>query len=89
MDNICFVCGIDRNTFDRKHPIGYDWHQLKEHSIWHTILVWQPSLCGRYAPYFASQSSSHSNMATIPWQERMLLMLPSEMIVSSVAPVGE
>ena len=25
MDNICFVCGIDRNTFDRKHPQGFDW----------------------------------------------------------------
>ena len=22
IDNVCFVCGIDRNTFDRKHPVG-------------------------------------------------------------------
>ena len=24
IDNVCFVCGIDRNTFDRKHPVDFE-----------------------------------------------------------------
>ena len=35
IDNVCFVCGIDRNTFDRKHPIGFEHHIRFEHNLWH------------------------------------------------------
>ena len=31
---MCFVCGIDRNTFDRKHPIGFEYHMFHEHNCW-------------------------------------------------------
>jgi hypothetical protein len=37
MENVCFVCGIDRNTFDRKHPHGYEYHIEYEHNIWHYL----------------------------------------------------
>lgn len=37
IENVCFVCGIDRNTFDRKHPIGFEHHRLIEHNIWHYL----------------------------------------------------
>jgi len=37
MENVCFVCGIDRNTFDRKHPHGYVYHIEHEHNIWHYL----------------------------------------------------
>eukprot|EP00965_Chrysotila_dentata_P053416 1772341-Pleurochrysis_carterae.AAC.1 len=34
LENLCFVCGMDRNTFDRKHPIGFEHHIKHEHNIW-------------------------------------------------------
>ena len=37
MENVCFICGIDRNTFDRKHPIGFEYHKEKEHNVWHYL----------------------------------------------------
>ena len=37
MENVCFVCGIDRNTFDRKHPFGFEYHIKYEHNIWHYL----------------------------------------------------
>ena len=37
MENVCFVCGIDRNSFDRKHPIGFEHHTEHEHNIWHYL----------------------------------------------------
>jgi hypothetical protein len=37
MENVCFVCGLDRNTFDRKHPIGFEYHTEHEHNIWHYL----------------------------------------------------
>jgi len=37
IDNVCFVCGIDRNTFDRKHPIGFEHHIRFEHNLWHYL----------------------------------------------------
>jgi len=37
IDNVCFVCGIDRNTFDRKHPIGFEHHIRSEHNLWHYL----------------------------------------------------
>ena len=37
MENVCFVCGIDRNTFDRKHPQGFEHHRKHEHNIWHYL----------------------------------------------------
>ena len=37
MENVCFVCGIDRNSFDRKHPIGFEYHTEHEHNIWHYL----------------------------------------------------
>ena len=39
MENVCFVCGIDRNTFDRKHPHGFDYHTEYEHNIWHYLSI--------------------------------------------------
>jgi len=37
MENVCFICGIDRNSFDRKHPIGFEYHRKHEHNIWHYL----------------------------------------------------
>ena len=37
MENVCFICGIDRNTFDRKHAHGYEYHIEHEHSVWHYL----------------------------------------------------
>ena len=37
IDNVCFVCGIDRNTFDRKHPVGFEHHIRNEHNLWHYL----------------------------------------------------
>jgi len=37
IDNVCFVCGIDRNTFDRKHPLGFEHHIRNEHNLWHYL----------------------------------------------------
>ena len=37
MENVCFICGIDRNSFDRKHPHGYDYHITHEHNVWHYL----------------------------------------------------
>ena len=34
MENVCFICGIDRNSFDRKHPHGFEYHKEREHNIW-------------------------------------------------------
>jgi hypothetical protein len=34
---VCFICGIDRNTFDRKHPHGFEYHIQKEHNVWHYL----------------------------------------------------
>ena len=34
---MCFVCGIDRNTFDRKHPVGFEHHIRNEHNLWHYL----------------------------------------------------
>uniref|UniRef100_A0A7S3B2S7 Ion transport domain-containing protein n=1 Tax=Haptolina ericina TaxID=156174 RepID=A0A7S3B2S7_9EUKA len=37
MENVCFVCGIDRNTFDRKHALGFEHHREHEHNIWNYL----------------------------------------------------
>jgi len=37
MENVCFICGIDRSTFDRKHPISFEYHRRYEHNIWHYL----------------------------------------------------
>ena len=37
MENVCFICGIDRNSFDRKHPLGFEYHIKKEHNIRHYL----------------------------------------------------
>ena len=37
IDNVCFVCGIDRNTFDRKHKHGFEYHIEHEHNVWHYL----------------------------------------------------
>ena len=42
IDNVCFVCGIDRNTFDRKHPIGFEHHIRNEHNLWHYLSFMVP-----------------------------------------------
>ena len=34
IENMCFICGIDRNTFDRKHAKGFMYHIEHEHNIW-------------------------------------------------------
>ena len=34
---VCFICGIDRNTFDRKHPFGFEYHVKHEHNTWHYL----------------------------------------------------
>jgi hypothetical protein len=31
------LCAVDRNTFDRKHPLGFDYHREHEHNIWHYL----------------------------------------------------
>ena len=31
------ACAVDRNTFDRKHPHGFDYHREYEHNIWHYL----------------------------------------------------
>jgi len=36
MSEFCFVCGIDRQTFER-HGNGFDIHVSKEHNIWHYL----------------------------------------------------
>ena len=37
MENVCFICGIDRNSFDRKHRFGYDHHIHHEHNSMHYL----------------------------------------------------
>ena len=37
MENVCFICSIDRNTFDRRHPFGFDFHTEREHNVWHYL----------------------------------------------------
>ena len=37
MENVCFICGIDRNSFDRKHARGYEYHIKHEHNHWHYL----------------------------------------------------
>ena len=37
MENVCFICGIDRNTFDRKHKMGFEYHRSVEHGVWHYL----------------------------------------------------
>lgn len=37
MENVCFICGIDRNSFDRKHRFGFEYHREHEHNIWHYL----------------------------------------------------
>ena len=54
IDNVCFVCGIDRNTFDRKHPIGFEHHIRCEHNLWH------------YCTPCVSNPRAHSHMTPAP-----------------------
>ena len=66
MENVCFVCGIDRNTFDRKHPIGFEYHIEHEHNIWHylsfTIHLEQKSVTEKTGPesYVAEMLKSNN-----------------------------
>ena len=66
IDNVCFVCGIDRNTFDRKHPIGFEYHIEHEHNIWHylsfTIHLEQKSVTEKTGPesYVAEMLKSNN-----------------------------
>jgi len=35
--NVCFICGIDRNSFDRKHRFGFEYHRVHEHNNMHYL----------------------------------------------------
>ncbi len=37
MENVCFICGIDRNSFDRKHRFGFEYHRDHEHNNMHYL----------------------------------------------------
>ena len=46
MDNVCFICGIDRSTFDRKHAKGFAYHIEHEHNVWHYLAFIIQNLLG-------------------------------------------
>jgi len=35
--NTCFICGIDRQEFDRNSSVGFEHHILHEHHIWNYL----------------------------------------------------
>jgi len=35
--NTCFICGVDRQEFDRHSTVGFDCHISKEHYIWNYL----------------------------------------------------
>ena len=36
MRNICFICSIDRNTFD-KYADGFEKHISRDHNLWQYV----------------------------------------------------
>ncbi len=36
MRNICFICSIDRNTFD-KYSDGFERHIARDHNLWQYV----------------------------------------------------
>lgn len=34
MQNVCFICNIERSIFDRDTQEGFEYHCIKDHDVW-------------------------------------------------------
>ena len=35
--NVCFICGISRQAFDRDTEEGFEWHTVHDHDVWQYV----------------------------------------------------
>ena len=37
MKNVCFICGLNRQTLDRDTEGGFDAHSMEDHEVWNYV----------------------------------------------------
>ena len=37
MKNVCFICGLNRQTLDRDTEEGFDAHSMEDHEVWNYV----------------------------------------------------
>lgn len=63
-DNICFICGLERELFDRKSDEGFINHTTHEHNMWNYVF---------YIAYLYNKDSSEFNgVETYIWKKNSI-----------------